>query len=196
MAQALRAPDTALHTGAAATETAVKSSPDLGRARVILFATHGLLPHALRGLDEPGLVLTPPKQATAMDDGVLTASEAARLHLAADWVILSACNTASADGTPGAESLSGLAKAFLYAGAHALLVSHWQVQDNVTASLTVQTVAQQIADPSLSKAAALQRASQAVRTGRLPGGGGLPGWTPIWAHPASWAPFVLVSAGN
>ncbi|MDE0795477.1 MAG: CHAT domain-containing protein [Alphaproteobacteria bacterium] len=39
----------------------------------------------------------------------------------------SACNTASADGTPGAEGLSGLAKAFFYAGSQSLLVSHWSV---------------------------------------------------------------------
>ncbi len=47
-----------------------------------------------------------------MDDGLLTASEVAQLKLNADWVILSACNTAAADGTPGARGLSGLAKAF------------------------------------------------------------------------------------
>ncbi len=55
---------------------------------------------------------------------MLTASEIATLDLDADWVILSACNTAAADGTPGAEGLSGMAKAFFYAGARALLVSH------------------------------------------------------------------------
>jgi CHAT domain-containing protein len=149
----------------------------------------------LKGLEEPGLVLTPPGVATAQDDGILTASEAARLTLSADWVILSACNTAAADGTPGAESLSGLAKAFLYAGASALMVSHWQVGDDVTAALTVQTIALQRADPRLSKAQALQAAMRAVRTGLLPDGKPLPGWSPIWAHPGSWAPFVLVSAG-
>ncbi len=48
----------------------------------------------------------------------------------ADWVILSACNTAAPDGTPGAEALSGLAKAFFYAGSRALLVSHWPVSSS------------------------------------------------------------------
>jgi tetratricopeptide (TPR) repeat protein len=196
MAAALGAPASALHMGPQATEAAVKASPDLPRARVVIFATHGLLPHALKGIEEPGLVLTPPAVATSDDDGVLTASEAARLSLSADWVILSACNTAAADGTPGAESLSGLAKAFLYAGAGALLVSHWQVGDEVTAALTVQTIALQQADPKLTKAQALQAAMRAVRTGVLPDGKPLAGWQPIWAHPGSWAPFVLVSAGG
>lgn len=196
MAQALGAPAAALHMGEQATEAAVKASRDLAQAQVVIFATHGLLPRTLKGLQEPGLVLTPPAVATAEDDGVLTASEAARLSLSADWVILSACNTAAADGTPGAEGLSGLTKAFLYAGAGALMVSHWQVGDDVTAALTVQTIALQRANPRLSKAQALQAAMRAVRTGRSPDGMPLPGWSPIWAHPGSWAPFVLVSAGS
>jgi len=196
MATALGAPASALHMGPQATEAAVKASAQLPQARVVIFATHGLLPHALKGLEEPGLVLTPPTVATAEDDGVLTGSEAARLSLSADWVILSACNTAAADGAPGAETLSGLAKGFLYAGAHALLVSHWEVGDEVTAALTVQTIALQRAHPRLTKAAALQAAMRAVRTGVLPGGKPLAGWQPIWAHPGSWAPFVLVSAGE
>jgi len=196
MAQALGAPASALHLGAQATETSVKASTDLAQAQVVIFATHGLLPHTLKGLQEPGLVLTPPAAATAEDDGVLTASEAARLSLTADWVILSACNTAAADGAPGAESLSGLAKAFLYAGAGALMVSHWQVGDDVTAALTVQTIALQRANPRLSKAQALQAAMHAVRTGRSADGKPIPGWSPIWAHPGSWAPFVLVSASD
>jgi CHAT domain-containing protein/Tfp pilus assembly protein PilF len=196
MARALGAPKTAVHMGAAATETAVKASADLSQARVVLFATHGLLPRQIRGLDEPGLVFTPPTTATVEDDGVLTASEAARLSLTADWVILSACNTASADGTPGAESLSSLAKAFLYAGAHALLASHWQVPDDATAVLTVQTLAIQKANPALTKAQALQAAMKAVRTGTLPNDDRLPGWNPTWSHPTAWAAFALISAGE
>ena len=76
---------------------------------------------------EPGLILTPPGEATPEDDGYLSASEIAGLKLDADWVILSACNTA-AGGAEGAEALSGLARAFFYAGARSLLVSHWAVE--------------------------------------------------------------------
>lgn len=196
MAAALNMPRTSLRLGSAATEASVKTSAELSQAQVVVFATHGLLPHELKGLEEPGLVFTPPATATADDDGVLTASEAARLNLSADWVILSACNTASADGTPGGESLSGLAKAFLYAGANALMASHWRVQDDVTAALTVQTISLQRSNPGLSKAQALQAAMKAVRTGTLPDGSPLPGWTPAWSHPAAWAPFSLITAGG
>jgi CHAT domain-containing protein len=88
------------------------------------FATHGLLPHETAGvaaaLAEPALLLTPPDQATEEDDGLLTASEVTPLKLDADWVIMSACNTGGGDQT--GEALSGLARAFFYAGARALLV--------------------------------------------------------------------------
>ena len=65
----------------------------------------------MKGVAEPALVLTSPDEGSEADDGLLTASEIATLDLNADWVILSACNTAAADGTPGAEGLSGMAKA-------------------------------------------------------------------------------------
>lgn len=64
------------------------------------------------GVAEPGLVFTPPAQASEQDDGFLTASEVATMKLDADWVILSACNTAASDGSEGAPGLSGLARAF------------------------------------------------------------------------------------
>jgi hypothetical protein len=74
---------------------------------------------------------------TELDDGLLTAGEIAQLKLNADWVVLSACNTAATDGTPDAAGLSGLARAFLYAGSRALLVSHWSVSSSAALKLTV-----------------------------------------------------------
>src|SRR5581483_1295826 len=98
---------------------------DLQQYQVIAFATHGLVAGELRGLPEPALVLTPSPASAPDDDGLLMASEIARLTLDADWVVLSACNTAAPDGRPGADGLSGLARAFFMAGSRALLVSHW-----------------------------------------------------------------------
>jgi CHAT domain-containing protein len=79
-----------------------------------------------------------PDQPSELDDGLLTASEVAQLKLNADWVELSACNTIAGD-KPGAEALSGLARAFFYAGARALLVSHWAVDSEAAARLTTST---------------------------------------------------------
>lgn len=169
-----------LLTGRAATETAVRRT-DFARYSVVAFATHGLIANQVDGLDEPGLVLTPPESPTSEDDGILAASEIAGLRLAADWVILSACNTA-AGATHAAPSYTGLAHAFVYAGAKSLLLSHWQVRDDAAARLSVATVRGTAA--GLDRAEALRRAMLALIDDRqVPGG----------AHPAVWAPFVLIA---
>ena len=101
----------------------------------------------MQGCAEPGLILTPPAKGTSdakaleRDDGFLTASEIATLKLDADWVILSACNTAGASGET-AEALSGMARAFFYAGARALLVSHWEVGSDAAVKLTTRAFAE------------------------------------------------------
>lgn len=178
----------ALRLGRAASEAAVRADKALGQARVITFATHSLMAGELEGFDEPGLVFSPPPVATPQDDGVLSASEAATLSLNADWVILSACNTAA--GAEGAEALSGLARAFLFAGARSLLVSHWGLKDQATAALTVEALRE---DRALSRGAALQAAMKTMRTGKRADGSALEGWRPYWAHPAYWAGFSLIA---
>ena len=118
---------------------------------MVYFATHGLLAGDVKGLGEPSLALTIPSEPSELDDGLLTASEVAQLKLNADWVVLSACNTAAGD-KPGAEALSGLARAFFYAGAHALLVSHWAVESNAAMRLTTSTFDILKSDPALGRA--------------------------------------------
>ena len=130
----------------AATETRLRQldrdTGALSRYRVLHFATHGLVSGELKGLAEPALVLTPPERATPEDDGLLTASEVAELRLDADWVILSACNTAAGAGADygGDEALSGLARSFFFAGARSLLVSHWPVRSDAAVELTTRAL--------------------------------------------------------
>ena len=114
-----------IHLGADASETTVKRAR-LSDYGIVYFATHGLVAGDVKGLAEPSLALSIPRQPSELDDGLLTSSEVAQLKLNADWVVLSACNTIAGD-RPGAEALSGLARSFFYAGARALLVSHWAV---------------------------------------------------------------------
>jgi CHAT domain-containing protein len=177
-----------------ATEAAVKRDTALSGARVVIFSTHGLLPGEVLDNVEPGLVLTPPATASDLDDGLLTASEAATLSLDADLLVLSACNTATTDGTPGAESLSSLARAFLYAGTRGIYASHWRVSDTVTSRLML--IALQLRRDGRSRAEALSAAMHAIRTGKMPDGSAIPQWTPDWAHPAAWAPFVIISGSD
>ena len=173
-----------IHLGSDASETTVKRTP-LADYRVVYFATHGLVAGDVAGLAEPSLALTLPKQPTALDDGLLTASEVAQLKLNADWVVLSACNTA-ASGKSGAEALSGLARAFFYAGARALLVSHWSVDSEAAAHLTTSTFALMKADPKLGRAEALRRAMLAYMNDKS---------SPLNAYPAFWGPFSIIGEG-
>jgi CHAT domain-containing protein len=159
----------------------------LDRYRIVEFATHGLMSGDLRGLAEPALVLTPPPVATSDNDGLLTASKVATLKFNADWVVLSACNTAAPDGAPDAGGLSGLAKAFFYAGARSLLVSHWAVPSRAAVKLVTAAFDELKKDPSIGRAEALRRAEMGMLDPKSP---------PEFAHPLVWAPFVLAGEGG
>jgi CHAT domain-containing protein len=182
-----------VYLGDKANETAIKGfSADgvLARARIVHFATHGLLAGETETLTtskaEPALILTPPQTASELDDGLLTASEIALLKLDADWVVLSACNTAAGESDkPGAETLSGLARAFFYAGARTLLVSHWAVNSDATVKLVTRTFEELKADPQIGRAEALRRSMVALVEGGV-----------RHAHPADWAPFIVVGEGG
>jgi CHAT domain-containing protein/tetratricopeptide (TPR) repeat protein len=185
VAHDLGASDDDVKLGAAATVTTVKAMP-LEQYRVIDFATHGLVAGEVSGLSEPALVLSLPDKPTAEDDGLLTASRIAKLNLDADWAVLSACNTAAGD-KPGAEGLSGLARAFFYAGARSLLVSHWPVESEAAVKLTTGAFAELAKNPQIGRAEALRRSMRA----RIANPSSVHN-----ADPSSWAPFVLVGEGN
>jgi len=186
IARTLGAADTDLLLGERASEPVLRQTP-LDHYRVVAFATHGLMSGELKGLAEPALVLTPPAEATAENDGLLTASKIATLKFNADWVVLSACNTAAGDGTPDAGGLSGLAKAFFYAGARSLLVSHWPVRSDAAVKLTTGAFAALAKDPTIGRAEALRRSMMAMLDPSEPA---------EFAHPLAWAPFVLAGEGS
>jgi CHAT domain-containing protein len=174
-----------IHLGADASETTVKQVA-LSDYRIVYFATHGLVAGDVKDLAEPALALTIPTRPSDLDDGLLTASEVAQLKLNADWVVLSACNTMAGD-RPGAEALSGLARAFFYAGTRALLVTHWPIASAQSAQFTM-TVFDVLKDnPGLGRAEALRRTMLAFLAD--------PSLPPYYAYPAIWGPFSLVGEG-
>jgi CHAT domain-containing protein len=93
------------------------------------------------------------------------------------------CPPATRQRRPGAEALSGLARAFFYAGARSLIVSHWNVVDQATVALMSGTFRAAARDPSLSHAEALRQSMLAMIEGAR---------SDAEAHPRLWAPFVVV----
>jgi CHAT domain-containing protein len=182
-----------IFTGTNATEGNVKSL-DLSNRRFIVFATHGLVAGDLDGLSQPALALTSPLVAGGDDDGLLTASEILSLRLNADLVVLSACNTAAADGA-GAEAVSGLGAAFFYAGAKTLLVSSWPVETSSARLLTTNLFENLNTDEINTIMQALQKTNielindEGFRTkdGEM---------IFSYSHPIFWAPFMVVGDGG
>ena len=166
-----------LLAGADATKARIMAQP-LDRFQVIAFATHGLAPSESGSAGEAALLLSPEGEAPAL----LTASEIAQWKLNADWVILSACNSA-AGSEPGAPQLSGLATAFVRAGARNLLVSSWPLRDDAATQLTVATLRESAA--GYPRPEALRRAMMALADDPA---------IPDAAHPAIWAAFSFVGA--
>ena len=185
IAEVLKADKTDIKLGIFASETTVKQTK-LDNYHIVYFATHGLVSGEVEKFAkvkaEPALALTIPDKPSDLDDGLLTASEVAQLKLNSDWVVLSACNTA-AEGNPGAEALSGLARAFFYSGARSLVVSHWEVESEATVELMTGTFQASARHPELSHAEALQQSMLSMIDKAK---------SDDDAHPRIWAPFVVI----
>ena len=151
-------------------------------------------PGDLNGLSQPALALSSPEVTGGKEDGLLTMGEILGLKLNADWVILSACNTGAGEGA-GAEAISGLGRAFFYAGTRSLLVSNWAVETSSAKTLTTEIFRRQAADPSLNRSEALNRSMLDLidRSGYMDTEGRM---AFSYAHPVFWAPFSLVGDGG
>jgi CHAT domain-containing protein/Tfp pilus assembly protein PilF len=167
-------PGAVTYLGADATETRAKA---VGRQpRLIHFACHGVLDPRFP-LDS-GLALTPPAdRREGADNGLLQAWEIfERMHIDADLVALSACETGLGRDL-GGEGLVGLVRAFQYAGARSVLASLWAVSDRSSADL--MTGFYHALQSGLTRDEALQAAQvEALRR-------------PATAHPFHWAAFQL-----
>lgn len=161
-----------VYQGAEANERNVKHNRLVETAHWLHFASHGLVDE--RQPELSGLFLTPEGGG---DDGLLQVYEVFNLSLAADLVVLSACETGLGKEVTG-EGLVGLTRAFLYAGAPSVVVSLWRVRDDTAPELMVGFY--DGLDRLDDKAKALREAKLAmIRKGDH-------------AHPYHWAPFILV----
>ena len=182
IAKLVGAPEEALLLGEQANERAIRTMP-LSDYRLVVFATHGALAGEVTGTQEPGLVLSPPDQASREDDGFLALSEILNLRLDADLVLLSACNTGTSDGRPRAEGLSGLARGFFSAGARGLVVTHWYIPSESAVKVTTGLIAERQHHPEMDWAEAHRAATLAVMDKEGPA---------LWSHPAYWGGFAVV----
>ncbi len=177
-------PQTDVILGKAASRASVlkhSSSGQLAKKQVVVFATHGLLAGDLPNLSQPALAMA--SSANPNESPLLTLEDVLSLKLNADWVVLSACNTAGADGK-AEEAMSGLARGFFYAGSRSLLVTHWSVESESAKQLTTRTFTAYKQDQRLRRSEALRLAMLETMK------------TPAYAHPAYWAPYALVGEGG
>jgi tetratricopeptide (TPR) repeat protein len=188
------AADVVLRVGQEAREERVKSG-EAERARYVHFAAHGVLNE--NKPEYSGIVLTlgaPSALATragetarraeperagqreeSAEDGLLQVYEVFNLRLNAEVAVLSACETGLGKEVRG-EGIVGLTRAFLYAGAEAVVVSLWKVMDPATAELMVRFYRHLRA--GMKKAEALRQARLEMLD--------------QYVHPYYWAAFVLV----
>jgi hypothetical protein len=185
VATALGASDNNLLLGRDATERALRNRP-LNDYRVISFATHALVAGDIEGVSEPALVLTPGSEATPANDGLLTATEIANFDLDANLVILSACNTAAADGAASGRGLSGLANAFFFAGARSVAVTQWAVFSEIAQTLGTGLVTRSAGPDGVGVAEALRR----TMVDFISNSG-----EDYRAHPRFWAAFTIAGDG-
>jgi CHAT domain-containing protein len=163
---------------------------NLSDRRVIAFATHALVPGDLDGLDQPALALSPPSVTGDPEDGLLTMGEIMKLKLNADWVVLSACNTGGSEGG-GTEALTGLGRAFFYAGTRSILASMWPVETTSAKKLVSGVFRNNQSDEALSRARALRKSMVGLIDDAAFIDQGTGQTVASYAHPLFWAPFII-----
>ena len=182
IATALGASDQSVVSGMEATRSAVMKA-NLADDRVVLFATHGIVPGQVPGWRKSGLAMT--YEGRGLADSILTSDDIVTLRLNADWAVLSACNTGLATGNAG-DSISELSRAFFAAGARSVLVTQWSVESRSATEITTQLFKNYSADSSLSKAQALAQTERDMLSGKD---------GPLFQHPYFWGAYVLAGDG-
>jgi CHAT domain-containing protein len=156
--------------GGQATETTVFEK--MSQARIIHFATHGLLDE--REALESSLAFVPSQN----QDGLMTAGEIFEMKLQADLAVLSACDTGR--GTITGDGVIGLSRSLMSAGVSSVVVSLWEVPDQSTASLMVEFYRNLQNTPDKAQALRQAMLTQIKQT----------------PAPRDWAGFILIGAAD
>lgn len=151
------------------------TTANLADYRFIHIAAHGLFNNSHP--ENSGLLVSQFNEYGQKDNGFVSLQDIFHMHLKADLVVLSTCQSGLGEDFSG-EGLSGLKHGFFYAGAKSAIVSLWQVDDESTASL-MRNFYQELLENELSAPAALREAKRKIY--RQSG----------WEHPYYWAAFTL-----
>ncbi len=151
------------------------SNGSLSGFRIVHFATHGLVDIENPALS--GIVLSLVDRNGKAQDGFLRLHDIYNLHLNADLVVLSACETALGSQVNG-EGVMSLSRGFFYAGAARVVASLWTVDDQATAKLMGAFYRNMLSN-KMSPAAALRAAQQELKQSSR------------WSSPYYWAAFEL-----
>ena len=164
-------------------EAPAADSSSAAKPEVASLGSQATLTGGRKVLAQPALALTMTGN-TQGEDGLLTMSEVIEnLNLNADVVVLSACNTAGETAnTSTGEGFAGLTRAFMFAGARSMLVSHWSVDSLSTTMLITSAFGTLKSGQALDESLAQARAKVRTSSG--------PGYSR--AHPFFWAPFVQI----
>ncbi len=146
-----------------------------GNYRYIHIASHGIVNEEYPQLS--GIIFSQSQDPTNQEDGILYAGEIYNLHLNADLVVLSSCESGIGKLVRG-EGLMALTRGFIYAGADNLIVSLWKVSDKHTSELMTELYKHILNGNSHSEA--LRKAKLHMLQ------------NPKTAFPKSWASFVLI----
>lgn len=178
-------------TGDQFTDTGLEGRSDLDQYRILHFATHGVVTaRAAKCPAQPALLTS---FGGSGSDGLLTFTEVFDLHLDADLVILSACDTAAQASTAATEqaglatggdvALDGLVRAFVGAGARLVVASHWPVSDDYNATQRLMTGLFS-APPGTPTVTALRLSERQLMDDANT------------SHPFYWSPFAAVGDGD
>jgi CHAT domain-containing protein len=154
----------------------VATTMDLSGYRIIHFATHSLLD--FRHPELSCIVLSQRDANRLEQDGFLRLNDIYNMKLAADLVVLSACQTAVGRDVRG-EGLASLTRGFMYAGAARVVASLWKIDDEASKELMARFYDHMLGADHMSAAGALREAQLEIMKEQR------------WDHPYFWAAFVL-----
>jgi len=153
----------------------VLTSKGLKDYRIIHIATHGFLDNEHPELS--GIVLSLYDENGRAQNGFVQLRDIYEMELNADLVVLSACQTGLGKEVKG-EGVTGLARAFMFAGARRVVASLWKVDDEATAAL-MTSFYRHLLKEKATPSAALRAAQLEISSQRR------------WHQPFYWAGFFI-----